>query len=160
MPFRKLWKNDNDKSQFFRENDLQNGARMPPQIVPKSILGPPWTQICAKDGPREPPTTDVHDFLSILAPCLIDFGSIFDWFYMIFDPASQVRPTLESNGTSDERYESITIAEQVSYVRSKSRIDHDRRTPFSLFGLAGFRLRIRILNYKLFQNYKLIWIIN
>ena len=101
---------------------------MPPQIVPKSILGPPWTQICAKDGPREPPTTDVHDFLSILAPFFIDFGSIFDRFYMIFDPASQVRPTLESNGTSDERYESITIAE-----------------PHSLFfGLAGFRLRITI----------------
>ncbi len=67
-----------ETSQFFCENDLQNGARMPPQIVQTSILGPPWAQICAKDGPREPPTTDVHDFLSILAPFLIDVRSIVD----------------------------------------------------------------------------------
>ena len=66
------------------ENDLQNGAKMPPDILPKSILGSPWAQICAKDGPREPPTTDFHVFLSILAPFLIDFGSIFNRFGLYF----------------------------------------------------------------------------
>ena len=75
-------KNGTDKSQFFRENDLQHGAKMPPQIVPKSILGPPWTQICAKDGPREPPTTYVHDCLSIFAQFFTDVGSLLDRFWL------------------------------------------------------------------------------
>ena len=40
----------------------QNGPQIAPKIVPKSILGPPWAQKCAKDGPREPLTTNFDDF--------------------------------------------------------------------------------------------------
>ena len=73
---------------FFCENYLQNGANMPPKILPKSILGPPWAQMCVKDGPREPPTTDFHvfcrfglHFLWFLDQVLIDIRSFFDCLY-------------------------------------------------------------------------------
>ncbi len=98
----------------------QNGPQIPPKIVPKSILGPPWAQKCAKDGPRESPTTNFDVFSLILAPFLTDFGTMFDRFWMTFVSASQVRPTSEPNNkriqmsdTSEERYESITIPNPV-----------------------------------------------
>ena len=89
---------------------------MPPQIIPKSILGPAWAQICAKDARREPGTTYVHDFWSILASCLMDFC-----------------PSIA--GATDPGTKQPKISE-FGHVPRKIRIDHDRRTLLLLTALG------------------------
>ncbi len=102
-----------------------NGSQNRPKIDPGTTLG---SEMCQRWSKRVPN----HRFWWLF----VDFGSIFNRFrHPVWSILSI--PGATDFGTKQQKNPDF------GHIRRNIRIDHDRRTLFSLFGMAGFAKRLQ-----------------
>ena len=123
MPFRQVWKKNTETKNKVRKwppKWNQNASPNRPNIDPGTTLDPDMCQRWSKRASNHRCSWFSLDFGSIFDRCWINFWLI------LYD----FRPSIPS----------ATDFGIKRYVRRKIRIDHDRRTPFSLFWAGGIPL--------------------